>query len=460
MRTLIKGGTVVTAADTFVADVLVGDGKVLAIGRALEASYDRVIEAKGKYLFPGAVDVHTHLDMPFGGTMSSDDFETGTKAAAMGGTTSLVDFAIQPKGSTLKQTLDLWHEKARGKACIDYGFHVAITDLPDSVLDEMPEMVEAGVSSFKLFMAYKGSLQVDDATFFKALVKAKECGALISFHGENGDVIDVLVRRMLAAGQTTPRYHALSRPPEAEAEATARAIALAEMADAPIYVVHLSAASALDKVMAARDRGLPVYAETCPQYLLKSIEAYDEPDFEGAKYVCSPPLRDKSNWPRLWDGLAAGHLQTVATDHCPFFFKGQKELGLDNFAAIPNGVPGIETRLDVMYTAGVAGGKIGLNKFVDLVATMPAKLFGLYPEKGTIAVGSDADLVLFDPEVTHVITAAGLHQRVDYTPFEGFEAKGQVKTVLSRGEVVADNGVFAGHAGSGRFLQRKRFSAQ
>ena len=273
MRTLIKGGTVVTAADTFVADVLVGDGKVLAIGRALEASYDRVIEAKGKYLFPGAVDVHTHLDMPFGGTMSSDDFETGTKAAAMGGTTSLVDFAIQPKGSTLKQTLDLWHEKARGKACIDYGFHVAITDLPDSVLDEMPEIVEAGVSSFKLFMAYKGSLQVDDATFFKALVKAKECGALISFHGENGDVIDVLVKRMLAAGQTTPRYHALSRPPEAEAEATARAIALAEMADAPIYVVHLSAASALDKVMAARDRGLPVYAETCPQYLLKSIEA-------------------------------------------------------------------------------------------------------------------------------------------------------------------------------------------
>lgn len=459
MRTLIKGGTIVTAADTFVADVLVGEGKVLAIGKDLQAGHDRVIEAKGKYVFPGAVDVHTHLDMPFGGTMSSDDFETGTRAAAMGGTTSLVDFAIQPKGATLRAALETWQEKARGKACIDYGFHVAITDLPDSVLNEMPEMVEAGVSSFKLFMAYKGSLQVDDATFFKALVKAKECGALISFHGENGDVIDVLVKRMVAAGQTTPRYHALSRPPEAEAEATARAIALAEMADAPIYVVHLSAATALDKVMAARDRGLPVYAETCPQYLLKSIEDYEEPDFGGAKYVCSPPLRDKSNWPRLWAGLANGHLQTVATDHCPFFFKGQKEMGRDNFAAIPNGVPGIETRLHLLYTAGVLGGKIGLNKFVDLVSTAPAKLFGLYPAKGTVAVGSDADLVIFDPDVAHVLSASNLHQRIDYTPYEGFKAKGKVATVLSRGETVVENGAFTGRAGAGQFLPRKRFSA-
>ena len=458
MRTVIKGGTVVTAIDTFVADVLV-DEKVLAIGKELEGDFDRVIDARGKYLLPGAVDVHTHLDMPFGGTTSSDDFETGTRAAAMGGTTTIVDFAIQPKGSTLKAALETWQEKARGKACIDYGFHVAITDLPDPILNEMPEMVEAGVSSFKLFMAYRGSLQVDDATFFKALLKARDCGALISFHAENGDVIDVLVKRMVGAGQTTPRFHALSRPPEAEAEATARGIALAEMADAPIYVVHLSAASALDKVMAARDRGLPVYAETCPQYLLKSIEDYDEPDFGGAKYVCSPPLRDKSNWPRLWAGLAAGHLQTVATDHCPFFFKGQKEMGRDNFAAIPNGVPGIETRLYLMYTAGVLGGKIGLNKFVDLVATTPAKLFGLYPEKGAVAVGADADLVLFDPEATHVLSAGALHQRVDYTPYEGFKATGKVATVLSRGEVVAENGLFTGRAGSGRFLRRRRFSA-
>jgi dihydropyrimidinase len=459
MRTLIKGGNVVTAADTFVADILVDEGKVAAIGLNLQVEVGRTIDAGGKYVLPGAVDVHTHLDMPFGGTVSADDFETGTRAAAMGGTTTVVDFAIQSKGSSLRAALDTWQEKARGKACIDYGFHVAITDLPDAVLDEIPEMAEDGVTSFKLFMAYKGALQVDDATFFKSLLKARECGALISFHGENGDVVDVLVKQMLAEGKTAPLYHALSRPPEAEAEATGRAIALAEMADAPIYVVHLSAAKALDKVIAARDRGLPVYAETCPQYLVKSIEDYEEPEFGGAKYVCSPPLRDRSNWQPLWNGLATGHLQTVATDHCPFNFKGQKEMGRGNFAAIPNGVPGIETRLYVLYTAGVATGKIGLNKFVDLVATAPAKLFGLYPDKGTIAVGGDADLVVFDPTVEHTISAAALHQRVDYTPYEGFDARGAVAAVLSRGEVIAENGKFLGKAGAGRYLPRKRFSA-
>jgi dihydropyrimidinase len=459
MRTLIKGGTVVTAADSYVADVLVDQGKVAAIGINMQTEVERTIDAGGKYVLPGAVDVHTHLDMPFGGTMSSDDFETGTRAAAMGGTTTLIDFAIQSKGSTLRAALETWQEKARGKACIDYGFHVAITDLPDAVLSEIPEMAEDGVTSFKLFMAYKGALQVDDGTFFRALRKARECGALIAFHGENGDVIDVLVKQMLAEGKTAPLYHALSRPPEAEAEATERAIALAEMADAPIYVVHLSAAKALDKVMAARDRGLPVYAETCPQYLVKSIEAYEEPDFGGAKYVCSPPLRDSSNWQPLWNGLATGHLQTVATDHCPFNFKGQKEMGRDSFAAIPNGVPGIETRLYLLYTAGVAGGKIGLNKFVDLVATAPAKLFGLYPDKGTIAVGGDADLVVFDPTVAHTVSAATLHQRVDYTPYEGFAAKGAVAAVLSRGEVIVEKGKFLGTAGAGKFLPRRRFSA-
>ncbi len=459
MRVLVKGGTIVTAADTYVADVLVVDEKVQAIGQNLQAEAERVIDAKGKYVLPGAIDVHTHLDMPFGGTVSADDFLTGTRAAAMGGTTAVVDFAIQSKGKSLRDAFDTWQEKARGKACVDYGLHVAITDLPDPVLAEMPELVEAGVSSFKLFLAYKGSLMVDDATFFKALRKARESGALISFHGENGDVIDVLVKQMVAAGQVTPRYHALSRPPEAEAEATARAIALAEMAEAPIYVVHLSAALALDKVAAARDRGLPVYAETCPQYLLKSIEDYDEPEFGGAKYVCSPPLRDKANWPRLWAGLNTGHLQTVATDHCPFNFKGQKDMGRDNFAAIPNGVPGIETRLYLMYTAGVLGGKIGLNKMVDLIATTPAKLFGLYPDKGTVAVGADADLVVFDPAVEHTITASALHQNVDYTPYEGFKAKGAVAAVLSRGKVVAEGGKFVGQVGAGKYIVRKRFSA-
>ncbi|MCL4464943.1 MAG: dihydropyrimidinase [Chloroflexi bacterium] len=459
MRVLVKGGTIVTAADTYVADVLVVDEKVQAIGQNLQAEAERVIDAKGKYVLPGAIDVHTHLDMPFGGTVSADDFLTGTRAAAMGGTTAVVDFAIQSKGKSLRDAFDTWQEKARGKACVDYGLHVAITDLPDPVLAEMPELVEAGVSSFKLFLAYKGSLMVDDATFFKALRKARESGALISFHGENGDVIDVLVKQMVAAGQVTPRYHALSRPPEAEAEATARAIALAEMAEAPIYVVHLSAALALDKVAAARDRGLPVYAETCPQYLLKSIEDYDEPEFGGAKYVCSPPLRDKANWPRLWSGLNTGHLQTVATDHCPFNFKGQKDMGRDNFAAIPNGVPGIETRLYLMYTAGVLGGKIGLNKMVDLIATTPAKLFGLYPDKGTVAVGADADLVVFDPAVEHTITASALHQNVDYTPYEGFKAKGAVAAVLSRGKVVAEGGKFVGQVGAGKYIVRKRFSA-
>ena len=458
MRTLIRGGTIVTATDIFTADVLISGDKVQAIGLSLPTDVDRVIDASGKYVLPGGVDVHTHLDMPFGGTVSADDFETGTRAAAFGGTTTIVDFAIQSKGGTLRGALDTWLDKARGKACIDYGLHVAITDLPDSVMDEIPELVEDGVSSFKLFMAYKGALQVDDATFYRALVKAKECGAIISFHGENGDVIDVLVKQMIAAGQVEPLYHALSRPPEAEAEATARAIALAEMAEAPIYVVHLSAALALEKVVAARDRGLPVFAETCPQYLVSSIDAYSAPDFEGAKYVCSPPLRDKANWPRLWAGLAAGHLQTVATDHCPFNFKGQKELGRGNFAAIPNGVPGIETRLYLLYTAGVLEGKITLNKLVDATATMPAKLFGLYPKKGTLAVGSDADIVVFDPSVEHTLTASALHQRVDYTPYEGFKAKGKPVVVLSRGETIVQDGVFLGRAGAGQFLRRKRFA--
>ncbi|GAB4244350.1 MAG: dihydropyrimidinase [Thermoleophilia bacterium] len=458
MDTIITNGTIVNAAGTCRADVLIKDGCIVALGTGLPAEGARVIDAAGAYVLPGGIDVHTHLDMPFGGTVSCDDFQTGTKAAAVGGTTALVDFAIQSKGDSLAGTLATWKAKAEGKAVIDYGFHVAVTDLNDDVLAEMPVMVEAGVSSFKLFMAYKGALMVDDATLLRTLQKAKECGALISVHAENGDVIDVLVKEYLAAGKNAPKYHAVTRPPQAEGEATGRAIFLAGLAGAPIYIVHLSCKEALDEVRAARDRGAPVFAETCPQYLALSIDKYEEPGFEGAKYVCSPPLRARSNWDELWAGLAAGDLQVVATDHCPFNFKGQKELGLGDFSKIPNGAPGIEHRLLLLHTLGVVGGRISMSRLVDVFSTAPAKLFGMYPQKGTVAPGSDADLVIFDPAAQGTISAAAQTQNVDYTPYEGMAVKGAVRTVLLRGEVIVENGAFVGAEAAGKYLYRKPFT--
>jgi dihydropyrimidinase len=453
----IVNGTIVTATDTYRADVGVKNGKIVQIARKIADPAKEVVDAKGLYVLPGGIDIHTHLDMPFMGSFSSDDFETGTRAAAFGGTTSLVDFAIQGKGMSLEKTLNDWMKKAEKKAVIDYGFHVAITDLTDRVMDEIPEMVARGVSSFKCFLAYKGALMIDDGALYRILLKTKKAGALVMIHAENGDVLDILVNDFLAKGKTEPKYHALSRPPEAEAEATGRGIAIAQMAGAPIYIVHLTCKEALAKVKEARDAGFPVLAETCPQYLLKSYRNYLESGFQGAKYVMSPPLRDKSNWDPLWKGLAYGDLQVVSTDHCPFNFKGQKDKGKDNFALIPNGAPGIEHRMMLLFHEGVNKKRIGLNRFVELVATAPAKLFGLFPQKGTVAVGTDADLVLFDPKARYRISAKTHHQNVDYTPYEGFQGKGVPKTVFSNGRIIVADGKFSGTPGTGRFLKRKPF---
>ncbi len=457
--TLIRGGRVVTASDTYASDIGIANGRITAIAQELPLEAAReVLSAEGAYVIPGGIDVHTHLDMPFGGTTSSDDFETGSIAAAFGGTTTLIDFAIQFKGQTLRAAFDTWRAKAEGKAATDYAFHCIITDLPDARLEEMDDLVREGVSSFKLFMAYPGVFMLDDATIFKAMGRAASNGALVCMHAENGGVIDVIVKRALAEGKRAPKYHALTRPTTAEAEATARAIALAEMAGAPVYIVHLSSNDALEKVREARDRGLPVYAETCPQYLFLSIENFDVPGFEGAKYVFTPPLREKWHQEKLWAGLAHDQLQVVSTDHCPFCYKEQKEIGKDDFTKIPNGGPGIEHRLSLIFTGGVGGKRFSENRFVELVSTAPAKLFGLYPRKGTIAVGSDADLVIFDPDREETISSKTHHMRVDYSMFEGIRTKGAPRQVLVGGKLTIDNGKFVGRPGQGRFLKRQTYS--
>ncbi len=454
-NTLIRNGTVVTARDTTAADVLIEGERIQEVRPGLSAAgADRVIDATGLYILPGGIDAHTHLDMPFGGTTSADDFETGTRAAAFGGTTTIVDFAIQGRGTRMRDALDTWWKKAEGRACTDFGLHMIVTDLGNAGLEDMDDMVREGVASFKLFMAYPNVLMVDDATIFKALSQTAKNGALICMHAENGSVIDVIIARTLAEGKTAPIYHALTRPPRAEAEAVHRAIALAEIAGAPVYIVHLSSEDALNEVREARDRGVPAFAETCPQYLLLSIEELERPNFEGAKYVFTPPLRPKHHQPKLWDGLKHDHLQVVSTDHCPFCFADQKMLGKDDFTKIPNGGPGIENRLQLIYHYGVNQGQLSLNRFVELTSTAPARIFGMYPRKGEIAAGSDADLVLWDPEADLLISAATHHMRVDYSMFEGFRVSGNARTVISRGEVIVDGGQFLGKPGRGRYLKR------
>jgi dihydropyrimidinase len=456
MGTIIQNGTVVTASETFAADILIEDAAIKEVRPNIPSSPAcTTFDATGMYLLPGGIDVHTHLDMPFGGTTSSDDFETGTRAAAIGGTTTIVDFAIQAKGTKMRDALDIWLGKAANKACVDYGLHMIVTDLGTSGLEDMDELVGEGVASFKLFMAYPNVLMVDDGTIFKALQQTAKNGALICMHAENGSAIDVIVQQALAAGKTAPIYHALTRPTKAEAEAVNRAIALAEIAGAPVYIVHLSSEDALNKVREARDRGLPAFAETCPQYLLLSLEDnMNGGSFEDAKYVFTPPLREKKNQPKLWDGLKSDHLQVVSTDHCPFCFADQKVLGKDDFTKIPNGGPGIENRLQLLYHYGVGENKITLNRFVEITATSPARIFGMYPKKGTIAPGSDADIVIWDPNAEHLISAATHNMRCDFSMFEGYKVKGNARQVFSRGELIVEDGKFLGKPGRGNYLKR------
>lgn len=455
MSTLIKNGKLINADGSLDADILVDHEIIVKVGESIEDNADRIIDASGKYVIPGGIDVHTHLDMPFGGTVSSDNFETGHIAAAHGGTTCHIDFIIQGKGQSLAEAIDIWHAKAEGKACVDYGFHMAITDMTDSVMEELPTLVHAGISTIKLFMAYKNVLQVDDETLFKSLQIAGENGILTCVHAENGDAIDVLIKQMLAEGKTDPIYHAKSRPHWAEAEATSRAIHLAAIADAPLFVVHLTCASALEQIKIARAKGLKAMAETCVQYLFRTEEDLARPGFEGAKYVCSPPLRTEEDQKALWDGLINGDLASISTDHCTFNYVGQKDLGKDDFSLIPNGLPGIEDRMMVMHHHGVGGGKFSLERWVEITSTNPAKTFGMYPRKGVIRENSDADLVIWDPEKEHTISAETHHMNIDYNIYEGMEVKGMPEIVFSSGRIIVEDGEFKGKVGAGNFIRRE-----
>ena len=454
MSIVIKGGTVVSATGAVVADVLV-DGEIIsavaAPGTLSEA--DEVIDATGKYVLPGGIDVHTHMEMPFGGTFAADTFETGTIAAAFGGTTTIVDFAVQAKGTSLLATLDKWHEKADGNCAIDYGFHMIVSDVNETTLKEMDDCIANGVTSFKMFMAYPGVFYATDGEILLAMQQAARNGSTIMMHAENGIAIDQLVAQALGRGDTSPLYHGLTRPPELEGEATSRAIQLAKVTGAPLYIVHLSAIQALAAVTEARDAGQNVFAETCPQYLFLTLDDMARPDFEGAKYVASPPLRPAEHGAALWRGLRTNDLSVVSTDHCPFCFKGQKELGIGDFAKIPNGMPGVEHRMDLLHQ-GVLKGEITLTRWVEIAATTPARMFGLYPRKGVIAAGSDADIVIYDPAAAQTLSAATHHMNVDYSAYEGWEITGRVDTTLSRGRVVVSGGVLHGAPGHGKFLPR------
>ena len=465
MLTLIKNGTVVSATGATAADVLI-DGETIAavlapgstvLGSDLSSRADTVIDAAGKYVIPGGVDAHTHMEMPFGGTFASDTFETGTRAAAWGGTTTIIDFAVQYTGEHVLDQFALWHEKAGGNCAIDYGFHQILSDVQEDSLKAMDELVAEGVSSFKLFMAYKGVLLSDDGQIFTAMQKAAENGSMIMMHAENGSVIDVIVQQLLSRGQTDPYFHGIARPWQAEEEATHRAIMLANLTGAPLYVVHVSAKQAVQQIAAARGRGQNVFGETCPQYLYLSLEEQlGAPGFEGAKWVCSTPLRARAegHQDHLWQSLRINDLQMVSTDHCPFCMKDQKELGIGDFSKIPNGIGSVEHRVDLMYQ-GVVTGKLTLERWVELISTTPARMFGLYGKKGVIAPGADGDVVVYDPN-GHTSIGLGKthHMNMDYSAYEGYELEGHVDTVISRGTVLIDKGEYLGTKGHGRYLKR------
>jgi dihydropyrimidinase len=462
-RTLITNGTVVTATETMAADVLIDGEQVVALAAhgTQDWTADTTIDAKGKYVFPGGIDVHTHMELPFGGTNASDSFETGTRAAAHGGTTTIIDFAVQVKGGSAMEGYEAWRAKADGNVAIDYGLHMITGDINEQTLKEMDMLVDEGVTSFKLFMAYPGVFYSDDGEILRAMQKAAENGSVICMHAENGIAIDVYVEQALKRGETDPIYHGMVRKSLLEGEAAHRAIVLAELTGAPLYIVHMSAKEALEEVKAARDRGLNIFAETCPQYLFFDLDNLGN-GFEGAKYVCSPPMRDRAagHQEALWTGLRTNDLQVVSPDHCPFCMDEhpelgvQKRLGEGDFSKIPNGMPGVEPRFEVMFDGGVNGGRIGLNRFVEIMSTTPAKMFGLYPKKGTIAPGADADLVIFDPKKKHTITHGSQHMRVDYSAYEGMKVTGKVETVLSRGRMIVDKGDYKGKPGDGAYLRR------
>jgi dihydropyrimidinase len=458
---LIKGGRVVTAADDYVGDVYAEGERITLIGESLDVQADKVIDATGKYVLPGGIDPHTHLDMPFGGTVTIDDVESGQTSAAFGGTTCHVDFIIQPQGSTFAAAVDEWKSKANGKQVIDMGYHMAVTDLKEGgTLEELASLPDEGITSYKLFMAYKGALMVDDETLFRTMQVAAETGALVMVHAENGDAIDVLVREALAAGHTEPKFHALTRPPETEGEATNRAIQLSRVAGSPLYVVHVSCAEAVEPIAIAREKGWNIHGETCTQYFFVDYTFLERPDFEGAKYVYTPPPRPKANQDVLWNAVRTDVLSAISTDHCAFLWDGQKTMGKDDFSKIPNGGPGLENRLQMIHEFGVRAGRISLNRMVELLSTNPAKLFGLYPRKGTIAVGSDADIVVFDPEKTVTISASTHHSKSDYNLFEGTEVTGVPELVLLRGQVLVENGELVASPGVGQFVARAKFGEE
>jgi dihydropyrimidinase len=463
MGILIKGGTVVSATESKPMDVLISGEMIARVGAGINESGHEVVDATGLLVMPGGIDVHTHLDMPFGGTTSADDYTTGTQAAAVGGTTMLIDFALQSQGHTMREAFDVWRAKSRGKACVDYSLHMAVTDLGPGDgaqgLREMEEMVAEGISSFKLFMAYPGVLMIDDALMFKVMQKAAALKALCCIHAENGSAIDVVVAQMIAEGKTAPHFHALSRSPKAEAEATHRAIALADLAGASVYIVHLSNEDSLAALKFMQARGAKALAETCTQYLVLSIEdQMPGESWEEAKYVFTPPLRERWNQEPLWEALRDGALAVVSTDHCPFTME-QKGLGRGDFRKIPNGGPGVENRLQILWHFGVNAGKISQERFVALMATNPAKIFGMERCKGRVAAGLDADILLWDPAAEYTISAETQCMATDYSMFEGWTVKGNAAKVYSRGELVVDNiaspGKFLGATGRGRFVKRE-----
>ncbi len=455
---LIKNGTVVTSSEEYVADIYVEGESIAAIGKNLGATIaskvDRTIDASGCYVFPGGIDAHTHMELPFMGTFASDTFESGTLAGLHGGTTTIIDFAIQKQGDTLGAALSSWQEKAGGKSVGDYAFHMAVTDFNPKTRAEIKDLIQKqGISSFKIFMAYKGALMVDDRQTIELMEEVKKYGGMVITHAENGDLVDHLISENRAAGNTAPKYHVLSRPAIAEAEASGRIIDIAHQGNHPLYIVHMTCEEALERVRESTKRNQKVFVETCVQYLLHDESVYFQEGFEGAKYVMSPPIRKKKDQDALWAGINQNLVHTVATDHCPFCMD-QKKMGLNDFSKIPNGAPGVEDRMELMFSEGVVKGKISLQKFVEVTSTAPARIFGLAPKKGTIAIGADADLVILDPKATRTISAKTHHMNCDYSAYEGWKLNGTIRQTILRGTVAIDEGKAMVGKGFGKYLPR------